>query len=132
MGITMFGFGGVMASMHGLMASWFAHTSTRAASSETPPHTPETGPRTLVRGKPHLVRPGSARACSSRSTSAAVNPAPSRTLRVVRVMESRHARSGAGVSKYAGAGGGRMVISGRMADVCAELDRLDALEAAAT
>mgnify|MGYP003575833964 CR=1 FL=1 len=45
--------------------------------------------------------------------------APERPLRVVRVLEGRHPRSSAG----------RMVISGRMADVCAELDRLAALEA---
>jgi hypothetical protein len=44
-----------------------------------------------------------------------------RPLRVVRVMEGCPASSGAG----------RMVISGRMADVCAELDRLAELEAAA-
>ena len=44
-----------------------------------------------------------------------------RPLRVVRVMEARQGASGAG----------RMVISGRMADVCAELDRLAALETAA-
>jgi hypothetical protein len=42
-----------------------------------------------------------------------------RPLRVVHVMESGQGRSG----------GGRMVISGRMADVCAELDRLAAREA---
>ena len=39
-------------------------------------------------------------------------------LRVARVMEAQHNRSHAG----------RMVISGRMADVCAELDRLAELE----
>jgi hypothetical protein len=44
-----------------------------------------------------------------------------RPLRVVRVVEARQGACGAG----------RMVISGRMADVCAELDRLAALEAAA-
>ena len=44
-----------------------------------------------------------------------------RPLRVVRVLEACPAHSGAG----------RMVISGRMADVCAELDRLAELEAAA-
>ncbi len=43
-----------------------------------------------------------------------------RPLRVVRVVEAQEARACAG----------RMVISGRMADVCAELDRLAALEAA--
>jgi hypothetical protein len=39
-------------------------------------------------------------------------------LRVARVMEAQHHRSHAG----------RMVISGRVADVCAELDRLAELE----
>ena len=39
-------------------------------------------------------------------------------LRVARVMEEQHNRKNAG----------RMVISGRMADVCAELDRLAELE----
>ena len=42
-----------------------------------------------------------------------------RPLRVVRVMEAGQPRSQVG----------RMVISGRMADVCAELDRLAACEA---
>ncbi|MCZ8251847.1 MAG: hypothetical protein O9318_05200 [Hylemonella sp.] len=46
-------------------------------------------------------------------------PVP-RPLRVVRVMEAGQPRSQVG----------RMVISGRMADVCAELDRLAACEAA--
>ena len=41
-------------------------------------------------------------------------------LRVLRVVETGQARSSVG----------RMVISGRMADVCAELDRLAAREAA--
>ena len=44
---------------------------------------------------------------------------PRRPLRVVRVVDACQAPAGAG----------RMVISGRMADVCAELDRLAALEA---
>lgn len=41
-----------------------------------------------------------------------------RPLRVIRVVEQRGPRVGAG----------RMVISGRMEDVCAELDRLAELE----
>lgn len=44
-----------------------------------------------------------------------------RPLRVLRIVDAGHAASTAG----------RMVISGRMADVCAELDRLAAMEAAA-
>jgi hypothetical protein len=43
---------------------------------------------------------------------------PARPLRVARVMEDQQSRHNAG----------RMIISGRMADVCAELDRLAELE----
>jgi len=52
---------------------------------------------------------------------AAPRPAPpsaAKPLRVVRVLEPSAPRTVAG----------RMVISGRLADVCAELDRLAALE----
>ena len=52
---------------------------------------------------------------------AATRARPPRRLRVVRVFEGSPGLAGAG----------RMVISGRMADVCAELERLAALEAAA-
>lgn len=47
------------------------------------------------------------------------NPASSRPLRIVRLMEVGQPSVNVG----------RMVISGRMADVCAELDRLVAREA---
>ncbi|RYG30510.1 MAG: hypothetical protein EON93_14690 [Burkholderiales bacterium] len=53
------------------------------------------------------------------SASSIKRSAPARPLRVVRVVEP-HDR-----------GAGRMVISGRMADVCAELDRLAELESRA-
>ncbi len=56
---------------------------------------------------------------SQRSWGGPTRSAPlQRPLRVVRVVDGRHACAGAG----------RMVISGRMADVCAELDRLAELE----
>jgi hypothetical protein len=58
-----------------------------------------------------------ARAEGSFSLKTTVKP-----LRVVRVVETGQARASVG----------RMVISGRMADVCAELDRLAACEAALT
>jgi hypothetical protein len=54
------------------------------------------------------------------ATPACRAPAVRRPLRVVRVVEAGQPRSQVG----------RMVISGRMADVCAELDRLAACEAA--
>lgn len=50
-----------------------------------------------------------------------MNAASARPLRVLRVLEPQQPRAAAG----------RMVISGRMADVCAELDRLAAAEAEA-
>ena len=56
---------------------------------------------------------------AQRSWGGPIRSAPlQRPLRVVRVVDDRQACAGAG----------RMVISGRMADVCAELDRLAELE----
>ena len=62
------------------------------------------------------------RASRSRRAAARQRPVPAmgRPLRVLRVVEACHAPASAG----------RMVISGRMADVCAELERLAELEAA--
>ena len=59
--------------------------------------------------------------CTNATAAIVRNSRPAqRPLRVVRVMEAGQPRSQVG----------RMVISGRMADVCAELDRLAACEAA--
>jgi hypothetical protein len=78
--------------------------------------------RTLARrftGAPavQLATPAAANACRRVSRAGTTRP-----LRVVRVLEASASPS---------ASAGRMVISGRMADVCAELDRLAALETAA-
>jgi hypothetical protein len=65
------------------------------------------------------VRPScTARTHGPGATKAA--PAPARPLRVIRVVDG---------SRGEKRSTNRMVISGRMADVCAELDRLAALEA---
>ena len=75
-----------------------------------------TMPRQLERRvAPDFIVP---RADSTRARSQ--NAYKSKPLRVVRVLESGQPRSDVG----------RMVISGRMADVCAELDRLAACETA--
>ena len=63
-----------------------------------------------------------AHAVPKRATGQISQKSANRPLRVLRVVES--GQSSASV--------GRMVISGRMADVCAELDRLAAREAALT
>jgi len=68
------------------------------------------------------VRPAcTARAHASAPPKAAA--APSRPLRVIRVVDGPQGQKRST---------NRMVISGRMADVCAELDRLAALEAMET
>lgn len=63
-------------------------------------------------------RPQPAPARNAARTQGAVCAAAHRPLRVVRVVEGSRA-----------AGAGRMFMSGRMADVCAELERLAAVEA---
>ncbi|MES2251199.1 MAG: hypothetical protein V4645_28270 [Pseudomonadota bacterium] len=68
-------------------------------------------------------------ACTARTAGSpmpATSPSaatPARPLRVVRVVDRQGSQRGCA---------NRVVISGRMADVCAELDRLAALEAAET
>jgi len=105
MGLTLFTLGGLFGPLQGLVASLL------------PAH-----------GRPRTVR----RQCAARSsgvvqraqhvpTVVAAIARPCRPLRVVRIVEPARAAMDAG----------RMRISGRMADVCAELDRLAALEAAA-
>ncbi|VTU30083.1 hypothetical protein H6CHR_03324 [Variovorax sp. PBL-H6] len=61
--------------------------------------------------------------CAARPAAPASRlPTSARPLRVVRTIDAQHNKPSTG----------RVVISGRMADVCAELDRLAALEAAGT
>jgi hypothetical protein len=108
MGITLSTMGGLLAPLHSLMG-WFA---------PAPRHTAMPALRSAARP---AMRPAVSRACSPRAAAPAVrHEKPRRPLRIVRVMENANA-----------AGAGRMFMSGRMADVCAELDRLAALEAAA-
>ncbi|KQW57447.1 hypothetical protein [Variovorax sp. Root411] len=67
------------------------------------------------------VRPACTARAGGGATPAAASATPARPLRVVRVVD------GMGQQRS-----NRVVISGRMADVCAELDRLAALETAET
>jgi hypothetical protein len=105
MGITIFSLRSMLLPVQNLVA-WFAGTPARGHGAPS------------LRSIASEVR---------RNRFIAASPAcrhharPSRALRVVRVVDGNHTARGAG----------RMVISGRMADVCAELERLAALEAAA-
>ena len=110
MGITLFTFSGLLAPLQQL-AGWLTSATPRS-------------PRPLPRAA-HSPGPagGGVRAGSTWRPAAVRSALPSRrqlrAVRVVRVMEGCQAPASAG----------RMVISGRMADVCAELERLAAVEA---
>lgn len=78
---------------------------------------PQRPARALRMVRPTGIRPQ----IKARPVTAICTPRPS-PLRVVRVCDTQQTPGDVG----------RMVISGRMADVCAELDRLAAREAAAT
>ena len=108
MGITFFTFAGLFTPFQRLM-DWLTQAPLSARVASRSAHAPWRPTPTRTRARAH----GHARADVGR-------PAVNRPLRVVRVMESN----------LAPRTGGRMIISGRMADVCAELDRLAALEAA--
>ena len=105
MGITFFTFGGMLAPLQGLMGWLSPRPRQRAATRQAPQECPRSARVIAPCPTPVAARHEIAR----------------RPLRVVRVVDAPAARSGAG----------RMFMSGRMADVCAELDRLAALEAAA-
>jgi hypothetical protein len=105
MGLTLFTLGSLFAPLQGLVAGLLpAYGNSRALR----------GQRGVTRTAGHIQRA---------PRGVASNAAPQRAcrpLRVVRFVEPTCAAVDAG----------RMRISGRMADVCAELDRLAALEAA--
>jgi hypothetical protein len=106
MGLTLFTFDGLFAPLQGLFAALLpVHGRSRVQHRQCSAGRPAT----LVQRAP---RPATVTAASAR---------PCRPLRVVRIVEPARAAVDAG----------RMRISGRMADVCAELDRLAALEASA-
>ena len=74
----------------------------------------------LPRCEVHSFTPKSIAANDLLTRATSQNRIVQKPLRVVRVLETGESRTSVG----------RMVISGRMADVCAELDRLAAREAA--
>jgi hypothetical protein len=74
-------------------------------------------PRSPRNNAPELIA-----ACAVSTRASRINSSSLKPLRVVRVIEPGQSQASVG----------RMVISGRMADVCAELDRLVAREAMAS
>jgi hypothetical protein len=107
MGLTLFTLGNLFAPLQGLVASLLPARSS--------------SPRAVRRNCAASRPAGMVQRPARGSTTNIAPPRPCRPLRVVRFVEPTRAAVDAG----------RMRISGRMADVCAELDRLAALEAAA-
>jgi hypothetical protein len=108
MGIALFTASGLLAPLQSLV-HWFMPPAIRTAAAVPAGRHVRATDSAAATG----IRP--ARSCAPRQALAA----RTRPLRVVRVIESNRLPASAG----------RMVISGRMADVCAELDRLAAAEA---
>jgi hypothetical protein len=108
MGLTFFTFSGMFTPLQ-QFAGWLTTAAARLRSRRRPARTLHSAALNCTGGRAHFSWPPAARA----------GTLPLRPLRVVRVVDACHAPASAG----------RMVISGRMADVCAELERLAALEA---
>lgn len=94
------------------LAGWFAGAMAQAQAQPPLPRATSACTVGARIGQPTEPAARTARLVRSR-------PAATRPLRVLRIVDGDRGRAGAG----------RMVISGRLADVCAELDRLAALEA---
>ena len=107
MNLALFIHSGILKPLQALMRWWRAD-GTRAALAAGSNHEVRRNTTDLIAINPLVTR-------ASPDITAFKKP-----LRVVRVVEAGQARTSVG----------RMVISGRMADVCAELDRLAAREAA--
>jgi hypothetical protein len=111
MTIALYAMTKLTAPLHRL-SSWLANTATpQAAAIGTPRGTYRADAPFLGVTNPILTMPA-----ASNNPKTASQP----TLRIERIVETGQRANQAG----------RMVISGRMADVCAELDRLVAREAA--
>lgn len=111
MNIALFATPGLWAPLHGLLR-WL-----------TPAAQPTRGRQSPMIRKPHANAISSIAVHAHAARQSSVIPsrmAQRRPLRVVRIVEAGQTPAQVG----------RMVISGRMADVCAELDRLAACEAA--
>lgn len=106
MNIALIAQAGVFGSLQRLAHQWMAARQPRTVSAPAL-SAPQSAPKSIA-----------SHAHSTRATGQ--NASMLQPLRVIRVVEAGQARSSSG----------RMVISGRMADVCAELDRLVAREAA--
>ncbi|WP_367846823.1 hypothetical protein [Rhodoferax sp. WC2427] len=119
MGIASFSPTGLLGSFQGLMG-WLT-ASTPTAGTQRSTRAPQAARPAMVWAPSCNNHPNPAPAWAARPGCSAPPPAtPRRPVRVLRVIDTPQSAASAG----------RMRISGRMADVCAELDRMAALESA--
>jgi hypothetical protein len=108
MNFVLFDNPGVLGTLHDLM-NWLAPTPQGVSSY------PKQTSTSSIGFKLHPLNP----ICLPKAEATLKTRAPAhKPLRIVRILEADHAPANVG----------RMVISGRMSDVCAELDRLAARE----
>ena len=108
MNLALFAHSAVFVPLQALVRGWVQN---RVPASRAAVRTPAASP---------VFAPESIATHAVKTDAGGQNHAAHRPLRIVRVLEAGQARTNVG----------RMVISGCMADVCAELDRLAAREAA--
>ena len=111
MNFALFDKPGVLAPLHDLM-SWLVPTPLASVDKPAHSNTSTIGFK-FHRPVDSVYRP----AADAKPT---LRASANKPLRIVRILEADHAPANVG----------RMVISGRMSDVCAELDRLAARESA--
>lgn len=116
MGIASFSPTGLLGSFHGLMGWLTAAGAPRRQRVRLQSQALRPGP---VRGDAYASHAGAPMRSACSTHGQAAPSRPPRPLRVLRIVDTSHVAASAG----------RMLISGRMADVCAELDRLAAQEA---
>jgi hypothetical protein len=112
MNFALFDRPGVFAPLHDLI-NWLAPVPQAGSTQHTPKR-----PGTSVLGF-KLHHPVNQICVPSTQVKSKMLELKQKPLRIVRILEAGHAPANVG----------RMVISGRMSDVCAELDRLAAKEA---
>jgi len=111
MNFALFDKPGVLTPLHDLM-NWLAPTPLASASKPTRSNTSTIGFK--------FHRPVNPICLPTTEVKPTLRASSHIPLRIVRILEADHAPANVG----------RMVISGRMSDVCAELDRLAARESA--
>jgi len=119
MGIALFTLSSLLSPLQGLLTRLMP-ANNRPAECR-PPRSPHPA-ASVCRAAPRALRSSEPSTCPARAASRTESSVRSRTAPALRVVRMIDAGIPAGST-------GRMKISGRMADVCAELDRLAALEA---